>query len=194
MILHRVKDFLSEINEKIKDLGGWTLIIIIMVWGVIISWLDTRRPDYQEEESSWIGFVVLAIFVIGIYIYGKLSYLKKLEDIIRYLNDKYKLYRKIETYTKWGTIDGFLKPNNKDKQESWPDSVEFQSNYTKAVLTSRKRLQRRFRRESRFEPIVDQNLGKYAEKKVEDYKRKIEKKALLLDKRGGTDGNGATKI
>lgn len=184
--MNMIRDFLDEFLDE------WRSIVFLVVSGVFLIFVLGLGDSGFEEESSWIGWIFVAIIIIGIYIYGKLDYLRRLEDIIRYLNDKYKLYRRVETYTFFSGsephIDTILKPNSEDEQESWPDNETFQSDYTKAVLSSRKRLRKKLKKTIRFEPLVNRDASRYLKKKIQAELKDAEKRAWLLDKKGGADG------
>lgn len=150
----------------------WVLfILLIIVVGLIFN-TGSGGSNQAEEESGWIGYIVVAILGGGIFLFEKLRYLHRLEDIIRYLNARYKLYRKVETHTPWGSLDSFLKPKDKSEQEPWTRGEMFESSYKEAVLNSRKRLQKRLKKARIFEPLTDKKSLEYVEKMVEAYERK----------------------
>lgn len=137
----RIKPFLKSSLSIIVNVFPFILTLVLVY---VISHREGGFPQEPEDLFSWgenlILLLLLLPVIIGYYLYSKKKYIEKLEDAIRILNTKYKLWEKDD----WGWYN-----KNRFKPES--DGEDFGGfdyppylgeTFSEALSNSRKRLRK----------------------------------------------------
>lgn len=138
----------DKIRNLLKDHLGSLIFGFIGLAVLLVFDLGGFRSDFEKYSGEFLfGLLFLLVVVEGIFLLGKVTYIQGLEDTIRYLNAKFKLYRKLAHPDSKFSISE-LKPVNDDEAAPWTVkggvAIYYgQSNYEKAVLNSRERLQKK---------------------------------------------------